>query len=368
MDFFSLGLLNLRFMKTQWKDMKNLSLDANMIRTLLFIDENKTVAQICNEAGDNLLRFRETLHKLWRTGLIVPVNSNFECRCHRLIEMIVRHRSQGNPAVVKSIKAKLHLKGIDPNRFYPGAYDDPVALKKLTVIARNLGVSIAADDASPSMQPSRGMTRLVIDSIITQRSQGNPGIARNLRAKLVLKGINPQDHTYDTVDDPQILTRAMSLAKKLGISVSKPAAASSRGRIHQLIRAVIEKRAGGNVAIERIMRAKFILKGIDPDRFGPQALDDPVILKKMTAIGKSFGIDPDRLVAVGVKVTRGRAKYIIQAIIDQKSKGNQKTARMIRDKFMQKGLDPDKFTENTKDDPVLLKKLKALAASLRVSL
>jgi hypothetical protein len=212
------------------------------------------------------------------------------------------------------------------------------------------------------------MTRLIIDSIITQRSQGNPDIARNLRAKLIFKGINPQIYTYDSVDDPEILAKATSLAKKMGVSVEKPAAPASKGKIGKLIRAVIDRRAMGNPAIEKTMRAKFTLKGINPDHFRGDTVDDPTILKTMKGIAKSYGIQMDDLSPAVAEINRGRIKYIMQAIIDQKSRGNLKTAQMIRDKFLQKGLDPAKFTETTEDDPMLIKKLEALAASLNVAL
>lgn len=368
MDFFSPALLNMRFMKTQWKDRENLTLDANMIRILVSIDEQKTVSQICNEAGVNLPRFRESLYELWRSGLIVPVNGYFICRCHQLIEQIVQHRSKGNPAVAKSIKAKLHLKGIDPNRFYPGAFDDPVVLKRLTVMARNLGITGPVVEDSREAEPTRGMTRLIIDSIITQRAQGNPDIARNLRAKLILKGINPQEYTYDSVDDPEILAKTTSLARKMGVSVEKPAPPTSKGKIHRLIRAVIDKRARGNPVIEKIMRAKFMLKGINLDHYRPDTVDDPAILSKMETVAKSYGVQTESLSPVAAEKTRGRVKYIMQAIIDQKSRGNLTTAKMISDKFRQKGLDPEKFSETTEDNPMLVKKLEALAAGLKVTL
>ena len=62
------------------------------------------------------------------------------------------------------------------------------------------------------------------------------------------------------------------------------------GKVNALINAIYEKRANGNPTIVATTRTKLILKGINPDKFGPDSPDDPSILQKVEALAKEFGV------------------------------------------------------------------------------
>jgi hypothetical protein len=63
-----------------------------------------------------------------------------------------------------------------------------------------------------------GKAKRLIDSIISQRSQGNPVVAKEVKAKFVLKGINPDAYSARTADDPAIIQKLEALARKLGVN------------------------------------------------------------------------------------------------------------------------------------------------------
>ncbi|WP_225071238.1 FIST N-terminal domain-containing protein [Desulfuromonas sp. CSMB_57] len=50
------------------------------------------------------------------------------------------------------------------------------------------------------------------------------------------------------------------------------------GKIREMIDTIIQQRAGGNPMLERIVKTKLILKGINPARFTPQSEDDPTVM------------------------------------------------------------------------------------------
>ena len=64
-----------------------------------------------------------------------------------------------------------------------------------------------------------GRAKQLIDSIITQRSKGNAAVAKAVRAKFILKGINPDSFSAGSPDDPTTIQKLEALAKELGVSV-----------------------------------------------------------------------------------------------------------------------------------------------------
>ena len=47
----------------------------------------------------------------------------------------------------------------------------------------------------------------LVESIIDDRSRGNPAIAEMTRSKLILKGINSDKYDLNCVDEPEILEK-----------------------------------------------------------------------------------------------------------------------------------------------------------------
>ncbi|MCE5286780.1 MAG: FIST C-terminal domain-containing protein [Pelosinus sp.] len=66
-----------------------------------------------------------------------------------------------------------------------------------------------------------GKIKDLIDQIIAKRSNGNAAIARITKTKLVLKGINPDSYTKDSVDDQEIIAGIVQIAAELGVTLHK---------------------------------------------------------------------------------------------------------------------------------------------------
>ena len=64
----------------------------------------------------------------------------------------------------------------------------------------------------------------------------------------------------------------------------------------------------------------------------------------------------------------GQIKTILDSIIQQRAKGNSAIAATTKTKLILKGLNPDRFTSSSPDDPAMLTKVKAIAVELGVNL
>lgn len=73
MDFISKSAAGLYFRKRIRKDLEPVSLDADMIRLLLAIDERKSLYQIAAEVEMDAAAFKKNLKKLLEQGLIETV-------------------------------------------------------------------------------------------------------------------------------------------------------------------------------------------------------------------------------------------------------------------------------------------------------
>lgn len=64
----------------------------------------------------------------------------------------------------------------------------------------------------------------------------------------------------------------------------------------------------------------------------------------------------------------GQIKLMIDTIIAKRSKGNPTIQLTTKTKMILKGINPDRYTSTSEDDPVVIGKLKKVAAELGVSL
>ena len=64
-----------------------------------------------------------------------------------------------------------------------------------------------------------GQIKALIDKIISLRSKGNETIALTTKTKILLKGINPDQWTASSPDDPQILIKIKQIGQDLGITI-----------------------------------------------------------------------------------------------------------------------------------------------------
>jgi hypothetical protein len=64
----------------------------------------------------------------------------------------------------------------------------------------------------------------------------------------------------------------------------------------------------------------------------------------------------------------GQVKAMIDRIIEERSKGSVILASTTHTKIILKGIDPSKYDANSPDDPVVIARLRELAAELSVAL
>lgn len=57
-----------------------------------------------------------------------------------------------------------------------------------------------------------------------------------------------------------------------------------------MIDAILEKRSKGNATIALTTKTKFVLKGINPDRFDSNSPDDPAVVAKIKTIAAEMGV------------------------------------------------------------------------------
>lgn len=80
--------VDLYFRKVIRKDSDEISLDADMIRLLIAIDENKSLYQVAEEVDMQATTLKTTLSKLLEQGLIEPVNKDIAYLDHLFLEAL----------------------------------------------------------------------------------------------------------------------------------------------------------------------------------------------------------------------------------------------------------------------------------------
>jgi hypothetical protein len=61
----------------------------------------------------------------------------------------------------------------------------------------------------------------------------------------------------------------------------------------------------------------------------------------------------------------GKIKQMIDTIINQRAKDNPMLVGVIKSKLMLKGIDPNKFTASSDDDPAIIAKLEAVMKEMK---
>ena len=219
------------FKRSDSVNMSDFRSDIKTFNILFALDGKRSVKTIATEDNFDIDELSSKLKELHDQGLIERAAENVisRGRSKKLLDAIILKRSRGVGAIAKAIKIKIALKGINPDSLTPDTPDDPVLLRKLVALARSYGLVVKT-----KADRTKGRTKLLIDSIITQRSGGDPMLAKMLKTKFMLKGINPDAYSLDTPDDPSIVRRLMDLAGKLGIKI--PSAKSrSADKIEQML-------------------------------------------------------------------------------------------------------------------------------------
>jgi hypothetical protein len=136
---------------------------------------------------------------------------------------------------------------------------------------------------------SRGRAKKLLDAIILKRSKGVGAIAKVIKIKMALKGINPDSLTPNTPDDPVLLKKLVDLAHSYGLQV-KTKSDRTTGKTKLIIDSIITHRSGGDPTVAKVIRNKFMAKGIDPDAYSLDTPDDPNLVKKLMDLAAKLGV------------------------------------------------------------------------------
>ncbi|MGD2272268.1 MAG: hypothetical protein PVI06_17845 [Desulfobacterales bacterium] len=88
MDILSPGQPKMYFRKVNRMDGEEINLDADMIRLLIAIDENKDIAQIANEVGMDVAALNTALSKLIKLRLIESVEKEVPFLGEKFLEAL----------------------------------------------------------------------------------------------------------------------------------------------------------------------------------------------------------------------------------------------------------------------------------------
>ena len=64
-----------------------------------------------------------------------------------------------------------------------------------------------------------GQVKTMLDRIISERSRGDNVLAMITKAKLILKGFDPDRFSVTTPDDPAAVARVRQIARELGVTL-----------------------------------------------------------------------------------------------------------------------------------------------------
>ena len=137
---------------------------------------------------------------------------------------------------------------------------------------------------------SKGQAKKILDAIIEKRSRGIGAIAKTIKIKMALKGINPDLLKPDTPDDPVMLNKLTKLARSYGLQLPTTKPTASKGRTKLILDSIITQRSGGSPTIAKMIKTKLMLKGINTDVYSLESADDPGLVRKLTDLAMKLGV------------------------------------------------------------------------------
>ncbi len=101
------------------------------------------------------------------------------------------------------------------------------------------------------------------------------------------------------------------------------------GRIKKMIDEIIRQRSRGNPAIKEMTIAKLILKGINPNKFYEDSLDDAIIIERLTDIAKELNIKSFENGEENIKSAFSSKVTEEDAVLDIKSQLNLEGVKLM---------------------------------------
>ena len=64
-----------------------------------------------------------------------------------------------------------------------------------------------------------GRIHFLIQRLIDRRTGGDTGLVAPLKIKLIMKGVDPEQYTASSPDNPSVIQRVITIAKEMGVDV-----------------------------------------------------------------------------------------------------------------------------------------------------
>ncbi|MGH8726561.1 MAG: hypothetical protein ACREV9_00040 [Burkholderiales bacterium] len=119
-----------------------------------------------------------------------------------------------------------------------------------------------------------GQIKKLIDNVVQARSKGNIALATITRAKLALKGINPDKYTDNSPDDAAIISKLQSIADDFNVRLGAAANDAAAARPERTVDAREAPRIGANVESRMSeLRHKYAQREHPAERLGSRFSD-----------------------------------------------------------------------------------------------
>ncbi len=393
MVFLSPDFAKLRFRKTLKKEKGSFALNGSLYKLFFAVEENRSVAQIAAELDIRLTDARQGLERLYSQGMIAPLSDQGPYLSADTLALIQHHLGRamfsraGATSAMRQIIRQLsedgrHINLVQARTFLNHLCDRiqhgearqqfrSQAVKLLQRQPAGLTPS-AAKPPHPPAAASRGRTRTIINAIITARSQGKPNHVALLKNAFRRYGIEPDRYRADTPDDPKVVARLERMARKTGVHLPSQETTvqvgndhRSAGELKRILDTIILQRHGDTPDLARSLRSRLRLKGIHP---GSLNLDKPVeasTVEDIHRLARQLGIEVQPSVpAPRTPSTRGRIKAVLDRILQQRNAAGPGRVKALRTKLLLRGIDPEAFSEQTPDDPAVLRQVQEIAHRL----
>jgi hypothetical protein len=387
MVFLSPEFAKLRFRKTLRQEEGSFTLNGPLYELFFAVEENRSVAQIASELGIPLADVRLGLERLCAQGMIAPLGDQGPCLPNTAMAQIQRHfglamggqiyASSEMLQVVRQLSEDGHHISLAQARTFLNRLCDRIPKAEARQHFRTRAGTLIREHHSPPAAPkhafppetawtSRGRTHEIIKAIISARSRGNPDYAARLRSEFRRYGIDPDRHGEETLDDPRVVARLERMAHKTGI-VLPDAGRRTTAELRRLLDAIIEQRHGDTPDLARRLTNQLRLKGIHPGAQGNQRTVKAGTLDQLQRLADELGIDTtDLRQGSAASQTRGRIRQMLDRILQHPSRGGGSRVMALRTKLLLRGIDPDAYTHQTPDDPVVLRQVEEIAHRLGI--
>jgi len=101
------------------------------------------------------------------------------------------------------------------------------------------------------------------------------------------------------------------------------------GKIKEMIDSIIQNRSKGNPAIAEMTKAKFILKGVNPDKYDKVSIDDPIIIEKLLIVAKQLNVGELECERCNIKSVFSTKSIEKEVVLDIKNQLNGFGAKLI---------------------------------------